>query len=123
MSHADGTFDVCEVSSNGDRCNAQPCLGKQAQTRRLLHGKISRVRRDSIPKITGNARGSLCAISHKYRFIFVHVLKNGGSETRIFLKSALCEGHGDPEASIADSGCDDQVIAVGSCSTLMSSYP
>lgn len=120
MSHADGTFDVCEVSSNGDRCNAQPCLGNffwQAQTGRLLHGKISRVRRDSIPKVTGNSQGSYCAISHKHRFIFVHVLKNGGSETRTFLKSALCEGDGDSQV------CDDQVIAVGSCSMLMSGYP
>jgi hypothetical protein len=73
--------------------------------------------RDSIPKVTGNARGSYCAISHKHRFIFVHVLKNGGSETRTFLKSAFCEGDGDSQV------CDDQVIAVGSCSTLLSSYP
>jgi len=119
MSHMDENFDVCEVSSNDGHCYAQRCAEDPGQTQaeRLLHGKISRVRRGSIPKISGNSPGSYCAISHKYRFIFVHVLKNGGTSTKEFLKHALCKGADDWQ------DCDSQALALDNCQMLLSGYP
>ena len=34
--------------------------------------------------------GSGCAISHHYKFIYIHVLKSGGMTIKAFLKRALC---------------------------------
>lgn len=40
---------------------------------------------------SGSAKaGSGCAISHKYQFIFVHVLKSGGTTVKGFLQKAFC---------------------------------
>lgn len=36
------------------------------------------------------AAGSGCALSHKYTFVYVHVLKSGGMTIKAFLKRALC---------------------------------
>ncbi|CAB9516171.1 expressed unknown protein [Seminavis robusta] len=36
--------------------------------------------------------GSGCAISHKYQFIYIHVLKSGGMTLKTFLKQGLCQG-------------------------------
>jgi len=39
----------------------------------------------------GSARdGSGCAISHVYKFIYIHVLKSGGNTIKAFLQKALC---------------------------------
>lgn len=36
--------------------------------------------------------GSGCAISHKYKFVYIHVLKSGGTTMKGFLKRGLCGG-------------------------------
>ena len=41
--------------------------------------------------LSGRAHaGSGCAVSHKYKFTYVHVLKSGGMTVKAFLKRALC---------------------------------
>ena len=41
--------------------------------------------------LSGSANsGSGCAISHQYKFMYIHVLKSGGMTVKAFLKNALC---------------------------------
>jgi Sulfotransferase family len=41
--------------------------------------------------ISGSAvSGSGCAISHTYKFVYIHVLKSGGMTVKTFLKRGLC---------------------------------
>ena len=48
-------------------------------------------------QISGSAKsGSGCAISHKYKFIFVHVLKSGGTAVKGFLQTGLCGNNNIP---------------------------
>lgn len=43
--------------------------------------------------VSGSAHaGSGCAISHAYKFIYIHVLKSGGMTIKAFLKKGLCRG-------------------------------
>jgi hypothetical protein len=48
----------------------------------------SRAKRMMIPGTASSGAG--CAISHRYKFIYIHVLKSGGSTLKEFLKRALC---------------------------------
>ena len=34
--------------------------------------------------------GSGCVISDEYKFVYIHVLKSGGTATKEFLRKALC---------------------------------
>ena len=57
------------------------------------HGAVLRERsiRGTSTSLSGRARdGSGCAMSHKYKFIYIHVLKSGGMTVKAFLKKALC---------------------------------
>ncbi|GFH55696.1 hypothetical protein CTEN210_12172 [Chaetoceros tenuissimus] len=66
-------------------------------------------------QVNGKAKaGSGCAISHKYKFFFIHNLKVGGMTTKSFLKRALCPG-GDPHNHIFKCSSGDDVLKVVDC--------
>lgn len=47
--------------------------------------------RGAVMRVSGSAiAGSGCAMSTKYKFIYIHVLKSGGISLKGFLKDALC---------------------------------
>ena len=57
------------------------------------YGLVHRQDRGLKMQIPGAAKsGSGCALSHKYQFMFVHVLKSGGTTIKGFLQRALCNG-------------------------------
>ena len=58
-----------------------------------------------------------CVISHKYQFIYIHVLKSGGMSMKAFLKEALCGSMTLP----CEAGLD--MLQVGKCTDALSQYP
>lgn len=67
------------------------------------------------PVVMGQSRtDSGCGLSKKYKFIYLHVLKSGGSTMKSFLSSGLC----DPEP------CSDRnVFQVVDCEFAFQQYP
>ncbi len=59
-----------------------------------------------------------CVISHKYKFVYAHVLKSGGSALKTFIRRSFC-GEEDPDCRKADK----QIISPASCSTAISKHP
>ena len=65
---------------------------------------------------SGSAKaGSGCAISHKYQFIFVHVLKSGGTTVKGFLQRALCGSNNCPAG--------DNNLEIVNCAASVAKYP
>ena len=66
-------------------------------------------------QVDGKANaGSGCAISHKYKFFFIHNLKVGGMTAKSFLKRALCRG-GDPGNHTFKCSAGDDVLKIVDC--------
>ena len=57
-----------------------------------------------LPLVSGSSPGSFCATSDRHKFIFVHILKNGGS----FTKAALARFLG---ADVRESDCQREMRA------------
>ena len=90
------------VEKGEDQCRAVPC-GNEVSTNiednsmSFYSGLIYRPDNTSNPirgtamQLSGHAKsGSGCAISHRYQFLYVHVLKSGGMTLKAFLKQGLC---------------------------------
>lgn len=111
-----GHFDVCEKSpqkTKSKQCAHENC--KTGDTCKVL-GRVDRSS-GTMPRIGGNAPGSYCAISHKYKFIFVHVLKNAGTATKTWLEDAFgC-------AKESGKKCDEQELELHDCISSMTAYP
>ena len=68
-------------------------------------------------QITGSASaGSGCAVSHKYKFLYIHVLKSGGMTLKTFLKMALCGSTQKP----CQQG--NHVLEIVNCGTAVQQY-
>jgi hypothetical protein len=84
-------------------CRLNPCHTRRKANQRLQRGfavkypDTFRLSDNSLPmQIAGSAgSGSGCALSHKYRFLFIHNLKVGGTTTKSFLRKALCPAPND----------------------------
>lgn len=63
------------------------------------------------------ASGSGCALSHKYQFIFVHVLKSGGTTVKGFLQDGLC---GNTQLPCATGNDNLQIV---DCASSIAKYP
>lgn len=88
-------YDVCEArretsSASKNSKKAKQCTRTSCETGNACgaFGQIKRWSRSNVPKVAGNSPGSFCAMSKKYEFIFVHVLKNAGSSTKKWLREA-----------------------------------
>ena len=60
--------------------------------------------------------GSGCAISHNYKFIYIHVLKSGGMTIKAFLKRALCNRTATP------CPMGRNVLEIVNCATAVSNH-
>jgi len=56
-----------------------------------------------------------CVVSHKYRFVYIHVLKSGGMTFKTFLKKALCNGE-----TVMPCVNGKQVLQVAHCRSVLS---
>jgi len=108
---ANGSFDVCETRQDL-KCFHQRCSDSAAVP---AIGRIRRTLASALPRVAGNSPGSYCAVSHKFQFIFVHVLKNAGSMTKSWLVKALCPS--------GTGTCSDDTLSLTACWTAMRSFP
>lgn len=99
-------------------CNAEDPAPFREKTFVAFAGtKFQKVRQMEIKKqVPGIGWESGCVISHKYKFIYIHVLKAGGTSTKRFLREGLC---GSPKS---DGDCPDgeEVFSVrGRCTDMI----
>jgi Sulfotransferase family len=83
---------VCVSNTNHhDQCTLTPCTDHDtAADYGFLHYRDATARGHRMA-VSGSARaGSGCALSVKYKFLYIHVLKSGGMTIKAFLKNALC---------------------------------
>lgn len=59
-----------------------------------------------------------CAVSEKYKFVYVHVLKSGGSATKEFIRKSLC-GEDDADCKRVDK----HIVKPVGCSIAVTQYP
>ena len=63
-----------------------------------------------------------CTVSHKYKFIFPHIYKSGGSNLKNWFISVLCDGKrlmtADGRHPTADKACASSLLEHTSCSAL-----
>ena len=67
--------------------------------------------RGRLPVLSG---GRGCAVSHRYKFVYVHVQKSGGMTVKTILKRGLCGGE------VAQT-CDD--LEIYDCNSAISAFP
>ena len=102
VQHPFSDSDLCVSKiENSQRCRLSPCnnMGDtDTDVSRLGYGGQIFHRDNSIIKgaqksPSGGRKGqaSGCIMSHKYKFIYIHVLKSGGSAIKHFLKRGLCQ--------------------------------
>ena len=98
--------NVCAVK-NDNTCTIERCDPDNTSLEEINYrgGFIHRdddIRGASM-RVSGSAMaGSGCAMSIKYKFVYIHVLKSGGISLKGFLKNALC-GTQDNATSVAFS--------------------
>ncbi|KAL3776243.1 hypothetical protein ACHAWO_007816 [Cyclotella atomus] len=66
----------------------------------------------------GKSWASGCVVSHKYKFVYIHVLKSGGTATKEFIRKSLC-GENDKDCSHVDR----KIVSSVSCKLAMRQYP
>lgn len=91
------------------------------ETLAFAHGPILRDNsiRGTTMMVSGKAHsGSGCALSHKHRFLYIHVLKSGGMTMKAFLKKALCGG-----STQMPCVSGTNVLQIVDCGTALSHYP
>mmetsp|Transcript_27813 Transcript_27813/g.40300 ORF Transcript_27813/g.40300 Transcript_27813/m.40300 type:complete len:371 (+) Transcript_27813:350-1462(+) len=85
---------LCLKRFGTGKCNLSACNGS-GEGKRVGYGSNTFSRDTSIAKKSnpmgiGRGNGSGCVISHKYKFVYLHVLKNGGTAMKNFLRRGLC---------------------------------
>lgn len=74
------------------------------------------------PKIYGRGGyASGCAVSERYRFVYVHVLKSGGMTMKSLLKDTLCGTHKVTAATPCPGGAD--LLRITTCHRAISAHP
>lgn len=68
----------------------------------------------------GKGWESGCVISHKYKFIYIHVLKSGGTAIKMFLKEGLC---GTSKAKDPCPGGEPFFSVKSKCSDMLKKFP
>jgi hypothetical protein len=114
--------EMC-VSFNAEnlQCQVQPCNDTMFLSPDYSHGFVHRPAslRNHSMMLSGQAKaGSGCAISHRYQFLYIHVLKSGGMTIKTFLKQALCH----LSTKMPCKGGPD-ALQIVSCRTAIQRYP
>lgn len=114
------------VRNAGDKCQLYPCIHEndsfvETDVQERPFGYAGRfVHRVDVDKqlmhtIGDRGWGSGCAISDAYKFVYIHVLKSGGTATKEFLRKSLCGvddkdcKHVDPHI-LRPSGCRAAIL-------------
>lgn len=133
--------DKCILTKCGDISANKDIPPLSLQKDKILSFAGHPIKRD--PKMKGRKMfvggravwASGCAVSEKHRFIYVHVLKSGGSTIKSFLRRALCFSLTDTTLTTGDTRgsflCgQDQVNMKGSdilraadCQTILKKHP
>lgn len=110
---------VCTTRPQGQRsCRLEACPDSEGGSTDYGFVKHDGNSRGSAMMISGSAvAGSGCAISHKYKFVYIHVLKSGGMTIKGFLKNALC----DSTAMPCEHGRDK--LEIINCNRAVSQHP
>ena len=117
-----GQAKVCVYRNNETnrcqlhRCGVQGDLTNRSTSEVDDYGFIVHERntRGAFSRIAGRASaGSGCAISHRYKFVYIHVLKSGGMTIKTLLKRGLCGG--------VTQTCED--LKIVDCVSAVYSYP
>lgn len=106
-------------------CNFEPCTKPKIHRQLPEYGFVRYLEpgyRGRVMVVPGSAKdGAGCAISHKYKFIYIHVLKSGGSSIKDFLRVALCS-----ESEQTDPKCmidqPEKKLAIVNCGTAIKKY-
>jgi hypothetical protein len=73
------------------------------------------------------AYGVQCAVSTQHRFIYIHVMKSGGSSCHLFLTSSLCPlSNNTPSSrrpSARDYVCPPHLFQLMPCNTALRRHP
>lgn len=131
--HADTPSITACVRKVGSKCQFYPCMQKNESVialnatfnnigyaARFVH-RDSNVKREQMATPTGGDWGAGCAVSDKYKFVYVHVLKSGGSTTKEFLRKSICG----EEAGVDANKCNafKSTIRPMGCSMAVRQHP
>ena len=121
--------ETCFDAPNGT-CRVVPCRPSQPAGPGHFRGWVREVSPRRFPSpVCGVCRtyGFQCAVSTQHRFIYIHVMKSGGSSTHLFLKSALCQlkNSSNPplRPSTTDYACQPHQFALMDCTSAVRSHP
>jgi len=126
--HRNNNHDVFACVKNvGDECQLYPCVKENdafteshapeesfGYAGRFVHRETN-VEKALMETIGDKGWGSGCVVSEKYRFVYIHVLKSGGTSTKEFLRKSLC-GIDDEDCKRVDplilrpSGCRAAIL-------------
>jgi hypothetical protein len=126
-----GRTTMCAVRTK-DGCAIQACPHQHQQDDNTTipaawnygHGLVHRDNdiRGTTMMTSGNAKsGSGCAMSTKYKFIYIHVLKSAGMTIKAFLKRALCGGTTGAEACSHEN--EREVLEIVNCAAALQDHP
>ena len=128
--------EICYAAPNGT-CRLVPCptappnfsAARPAPHYRGLSTRDVSPSRFTAPAMCGVCRayGVQCAVSTQHRFIYIHVMKSGGSSAHLFLKSALCplaNASSPPRRPAArDYACEPHLFKLMDCNTALRRHP
>lgn len=118
---------ACVTKNAAGDCEAHPCVKEHGSIRRVDepdrpfgYGGRFVQRNDNVDKplmqtIGDRGWGSGCVVSDEYKFVYIHVLKSGGTATKEFLRKALC-GEDDKDCKRVDphilrpAGCRGAIL-------------
>jgi len=108
------------------QCIARPCRDNSTlspqESWHYGHGLVHRDNdlRGNAMRTSGQANaGSGCAVSVKYKFIYIHVLKSAGMTIKAFLKRALCGG----QTGSAACQDDSTSLEIVDCAAVLQEHP
>ena len=100
---------ICEMHRcGGDGNGTNHDMSRVGEYRFIVHDRNNT--RGRLPLFSG---GRGCAISHRYKFIYIHVQKSGGMTVKTILKRGLCGG--------VTQTCDD--LEIVDCNSAIYGFP
>ena len=118
LSSKSGIIKNGEEKSNNDfcvekkqKCKVYKCNNPEEEVNFGYSGKRFDFYTDERyrPQIIGSSKGSGCFVSHKYKFVYLHVLKAGGTAIKTFLKKGLCSEENSEDECPAGSAVNGSV--------------
>lgn len=114
-----GHSGECEMYSciNEDGEFVQTSAHNPGYAGKFVH-RVKGVAKESMKRPGGKSWASGCVISQKYKFVYIHVLKSGGTATKEFIRKSLC-GEDDKDCAHVNH----QIVNPIGCKLAMKRYP